>query len=137
LFSFKEKVQTKAKAIAQGFDWLFTSAVHHKSDSRARKVYKGLRAKHKLDSSFAPFSAADMLKAIEASKNSSAVGLDGLIAIHLKHLGPMGASSSPDCITCLWLMRTFQPSVRPPLLFLSLIRVSPQMTVPLTGLSPS
>jgi hypothetical protein len=40
-----------------------------------------------LNKEFSPFSAADVDSAIIASKNSTAVGPDGLTAIHLKHLG--------------------------------------------------
>jgi hypothetical protein len=47
-----------------------------------------LRAKHKLDSSFRPFTPLATRNAINASKNSSATGPDGLMAIHLKHIGP-------------------------------------------------
>jgi hypothetical protein len=42
---------------------------------------------HKLDTTLAPFTVRNVDEAIRASKNSSAVGPDGLTAIHLKHLG--------------------------------------------------
>jgi hypothetical protein len=54
---------------------------------KTRKVLRRLRAVHKLDRSITPFTVRNVDEAIRASKNSSAVGPDGLTAIHLKHLG--------------------------------------------------
>ena len=71
--SFKGKTHTKASAIARGFGRLFTSAAPHKSNKCARKVKRSLFSRHKLDPSFAPFSTADTLSAINAAKSSSAV----------------------------------------------------------------
>jgi hypothetical protein len=51
-------------------------------------VIRNLRSKHKLDASFSPFTCLATCNAINAAKNSSAVGPDGLMAIHLKHIGP-------------------------------------------------
>jgi hypothetical protein len=86
--SFRGKIHTKAPAIATSFCKLFTSTVWHKSDCNTRKIMRSLRAKHKLDSNFRPFTLLATCDAINASKNSSATGPDGLTAIHLKHIGP-------------------------------------------------
>jgi hypothetical protein len=67
---------------------LCTKTVPHKSNKRTRKVLRNLRARHKLDTNFKPFLAANTLDTINAAKSSSATGPDGLAAIHLKHLGP-------------------------------------------------
>jgi hypothetical protein len=47
-----------------------------------------LRVKHKLDSSFKPFTTLATRDDIMAAKSSSATGPDGFTSIHLKHLGP-------------------------------------------------
>jgi hypothetical protein len=85
---FKGKIFTKAPAIASNFCKLFTFSTCHKSDPQAQKVNRALKAKHKLDQSYSPFTEADTRSAIWASKNSSAVGPDGFTAVHLKHIGP-------------------------------------------------
>jgi hypothetical protein len=86
--SFRGKTLTKAPGIASSFCKLFTSTVRHKSDRKTRKIMRSLRAKHKLDTNFRPFTPLATRDAINASKNSSATGPDGLTAIHLKHIGP-------------------------------------------------
>jgi hypothetical protein len=88
--SFKGKVYTKSPDIARHFCNLFTKSVRHKSDQRFRKVRRSLLARHKLDSNFTPFLPLATRDAINAAKNSTATGPDGLTAIHLKHLGPRG-----------------------------------------------
>ena len=45
---------------------------------------------HKIDHSFKPFTEKDVEDAIRRSSNSTAMGPDGLTALHLKHLGPSG-----------------------------------------------
>jgi hypothetical protein len=62
--------------------------VPHKSNRNSRKVIRTIKSKHKLVKDFSPFSVANVEKAISQSKNSTAVGPDGLTALHLKHLGP-------------------------------------------------
>jgi hypothetical protein len=49
-----------------------------------------IRASHKIDKDFAPFTFAKILDSITAAKNSNATGPDGLTSVHLKHLGPHG-----------------------------------------------
>jgi hypothetical protein len=88
--SFKGKVLTKNNNIAQKFCKQFTSTVSHKSDPKARKVKRVLRANHKIDTSYTLITSADTRKAIDASKCSSAVGPDGITAVHLKHIGHGG-----------------------------------------------
>jgi hypothetical protein len=51
-------------------------------------VIRTIRSKHVLIKDFSPFSVANVEHAIRASKNSTAVGPDGLTALHLKYLGP-------------------------------------------------
>jgi hypothetical protein len=85
--SFNSKSQTKASAIARCFCKQYVSATTHRSNPKTRKVLRNLRSKHKLDSDLIPFTVQNVDFAIRASKNSTAVGPDGLTAIHLKHLG--------------------------------------------------
>jgi hypothetical protein len=87
---FKDKAFTKASAIAKYLCKLFTSAAHHKSDQQTRKVERSLRLKHKLDPTYSNFTPLQTRDAINESKCSSAIGPDGLTAIHLRHLGPRG-----------------------------------------------
>jgi hypothetical protein len=47
-----------------------------------------IRARHKLESNFAPFLLINIRDSIDAAKNSNATGPDGLTSVHLKHLGP-------------------------------------------------
>jgi hypothetical protein len=88
--SFKGKVFNKNRDIAQKFCRQFTSTVVHKSDPQARRVKRSLGKKHKINTSYKPFTSADTRKAISVSKCSSAVGPDGLTAVYLKHIGPRG-----------------------------------------------
>jgi hypothetical protein len=57
-----------------------------------------LHVKHKLDNKFTPFTDHDTECAIRRSSNSSAVGPDGLTALHLKNLGPHAVAY----MTCLF-----------------------------------
>jgi hypothetical protein len=90
----------KSPDIARGFCKQFTSIVKHKSDPRARKVRRFLKACHKLDTSYKPFTSQDTYKAIMAAKSSSSMWPDGLTAIHLKHLGMRGLAY----LTCLYYL---------------------------------
>jgi hypothetical protein len=56
--SFKGKIFNKANDIAQKFCKQFTSTIVHKSDPRAKKVKRSLRAKHKIDTTYKPFTPA-------------------------------------------------------------------------------
>jgi hypothetical protein len=87
---------SKANDIAQKFCKQFTFTIVHKSNPRARKVKRSLRAKHKFDTTYKPFTPADTFEAINASKLSSAVGPDGLTAVHLKQIGPWGCAYLTD-----------------------------------------
>jgi hypothetical protein len=85
--TFKDKVFTKASAIANHFTSQFTSVAPHKSNPLTRRVMRKLHRTHKPDRSFSPFMTKLTEAAIMASKNLSAMGPDGLSALHLKHLG--------------------------------------------------
>jgi hypothetical protein len=120
--SFKGKVFTKAPAIACNFCNFFTKTVPHKSDPRTRKVICSLKAKHKLDTTFAPFTSTDTLKAINAAKSSSATGPDGLTVIHLKQLGHYGLayltalfnlSASKADLPAIWKPAVIVPVLKP------------------------
>jgi hypothetical protein len=86
--SFKNKPYTRSSVIAFKFCKQYSSVVPHKSNKNARKVIRTIKSKHVLIKDLSPFSVANVEHAIRISKNSSAVGPDGLTALHLKHLGP-------------------------------------------------
>jgi hypothetical protein len=54
------------------------------------RVIKNIKKKHQIDHSFQPFTSQLTKDAIAKSKNSTAVGPDGLTFLHLKYLGPKG-----------------------------------------------
>lgn len=84
--TFKGKVHTKRKTIAQRFNKQYTSIGSHRHLRLTRRVLRRIRKK-KLDPEFAPFADADTINAIRRAKSSSAVGPDGMSMIHLKHFG--------------------------------------------------
>jgi hypothetical protein len=86
--SFSGKIYTKSPDIAKNFLKQFTKSVNHKMDRHSITVIRNLQKKHQLDSGFQPFTCLATCDAINASKSFSAVGPDGLTAIHLKHIGP-------------------------------------------------
>lgn len=76
--SFKNKTFTLPRDIARNFGKQSTSVVPHHSNKNTRLVLRTMRKIHVLDNNISPFSAADVERAIMASKNSSAVGPDGI-----------------------------------------------------------
>ena len=87
---FGTKCYSKPAAIANKFCSQFSSASVHKTSQQSRRVLKNLKRSHPLDQGFKPFTPALTKAAIEMSSNSSAVGPDGLSALHLKCLGTRG-----------------------------------------------
>jgi hypothetical protein len=73
--------------MAGSFCKQYATAVPHKTNKKTRKVLRSMRIKHKLVNDFKPFSVQNVEDAIKVSKSSSAVGPDGLTAIHYKHRG--------------------------------------------------
>jgi hypothetical protein len=85
-------------------------------------VQRKLRSKHVLDKVSSPFSVAQVDRAIIASKNSSAVGPDGLTAVHLKHLGQRVLAYLTDLfnfsvnnadIPVIWKLAVIVPILKP------------------------
>jgi hypothetical protein len=81
-----------------------------------------LRVKHRLDSSFKPFTTLATRDAIMAAKNLSATGPDGLTSIHLKHLGPramdymtklFNLSASGAVFPAIWKAAVIVPIFKP------------------------
>ena len=87
---FNGKPFTKTSSISNQFCRQYTNAKQYKQDKESRQVYKNLKVTNPLDRSFTPFSSSDTVDAIKATKHSTAVGPNGLTALHLKHLGPLG-----------------------------------------------
>jgi hypothetical protein len=89
---FGDKKFSKPEAIAARFCRQYTSVSSHKASPRSRKVKRRLKNKHRLDTSFTPFTPELTKAAILRSSNSTALGPDGLTSLHLKHLGPRAIS---------------------------------------------
>ena len=86
---FGQKTFSKPAAIAKQFNSQYTNLRKHSSSNVTRKVNKDLKSSHPLDHGFKPFTLEDTAEAIKRSKYSTALGPDGLAAVHLKHLGPI------------------------------------------------
>ena len=119
--NFKDKTLTKHSSIANHFCKQFASQVTHKSDPRTRKITRRYNS-IPLDPVFAPFTDTKVSDAIKASKTSTAVGPDGLTAVHLKHLGPRGIryltalynhSVSKSDLPALWKRANIIPIQKP------------------------
>ena len=87
---FNDKPHTKKQSISNKFCKLYSRIDDYKDDKAARKIYKSLKVNNPLDRSYSPFTEADTVDAIKASKGSTAAGPNGLTMLHLKHLGPLG-----------------------------------------------
>ena len=84
--AFHGKCLSSPKSIANGF--IRQYAPLPSSLKETRKVIRNIDRDHPLDHSFAPFTAEETAAAISASKNSTALGPDGLAPWHFKRLGP-------------------------------------------------
>ncbi len=84
--SFDNKITTDAKSIANNFNKQYTPH----SDKKPAKILRSTLRKLKCKSKDPPvvFTPAQTLAAIKKSKNSKALGPDGLSPIMLKHIGP-------------------------------------------------
>ena len=89
---FGNKLCSKPAAIAKKFNHQYTNIRKHSSSKLSRLINRNLRDEHPIDHSFRPFTLEDTAAAIKRSKNSSALGPDGLAPLHLKHLGPAALS---------------------------------------------
>jgi hypothetical protein len=89
---FGAKCFSRPSAIAKRFCRQFTSTSAHKFSRQSCCVTKNLKRVHRLDRLFRPFTDALTKKAIENLSNTSAAGRDGLLMLHLKHLGAKGIS---------------------------------------------
>ena len=87
--NFGKKTYSKPDVIAKRFNHQYTNIRKHSSNKDSRLINRNLRDEHPLDHNFRPFTLEDTVAAIKRSKNSSALGPDGLAALHLKHLGPV------------------------------------------------
>ena len=85
---FGEKYFSKPAAIAKQFNRQYTNLRKHSSNKETRKVDREIIENHPLDHSYNPCTLEDTAEAIKQSKSSTALGPDGLSAVHLKHLGP-------------------------------------------------
>ena len=61
-----------------------------KKTKESRKVFREMKQNYPLDHSATFFTPIQVIEAIKATKNSTAVGPNGLTALHLKHLGQHG-----------------------------------------------
>ena len=93
---FGQKYFSKASVIAKQFNKQYTNLRKHSSDKETRKVNHEIRNNHPLDHSYKPFTLEDTSEAIKRAKSSTALGPDGLSAVHLKHLGPIALGYLTD-----------------------------------------
>ena len=87
--SFGGSTLTNPKDIAQAFTRQFTSVVAKTSDRNTRKVIRRIKKNYKK----APppsFTTEEVKRAIKNTGNSTAIGPDGLTALHIKNLGELG-----------------------------------------------
>ena len=85
---FKGKYYSTAKGIANKFNKQYSSIVHHKSSKDTRKIINNIK-KNTLEDHVS-YTPQQVTEAIKKSKNSKAIGPDGLSNLHLKHLGEKG-----------------------------------------------
>ena len=84
--SFNDRVMTKRRSIANGFNKQYCQVIQHKSNRATRKVIRKIKKK-KLVADFTPLSEMDVAEAIKQAKSSSAAGPDDVTMLHLKHFG--------------------------------------------------
>ena len=85
---FNNKKYNSNKLIANKFNKMFTCIRKHQTNFRTRKVIKAVKSKP--ITSAPTITATMVLETIKKTKNSKAMGPDGIAPIHLKHLGPLG-----------------------------------------------
>ena len=85
--SFKNVPYSSAKLIADKFCQQYTNVKEFKHCKESRAIFKNNKVNNPLDPVFTPFTAAHTIDAIRQTKNSTAVGPNGLSPLHLKHLG--------------------------------------------------
>ena len=83
--SFGGDHRSSAKSITHGF--IRQYAPLPSSCKRIRLILRQMEKSHPIDGSFSPFTFEDTVEAIKMSKNSTAVGPDGLAPWHLKNIG--------------------------------------------------
>ena len=83
--SFNNKLQDTKTKIANAFNKMFTTIEPHKT---CRSTRRTIRTSKQLSNVFAPqFYPSDVEAVIKSSKNSTALGPDGISPLHLKNLG--------------------------------------------------
>ena len=117
---FKGKYITSASQLAIHFNIQYMSVVKHTSYKSSRKINKVSR-KFSLVNPI-KFSDEQTSEAIKKSKNSKAIGPDGMSNLHLKHLGPAGISyltkmfnlsTAVSQIPQIWKNSTVIPLLKP------------------------
>ena len=88
--NFHNKTFTKRQSIANEFNKQYVNAMPFKKSKQSRKIFRKTKQNNQLDRTAVFFSPPQVIDAIRATKNSTAVGPNGLTALHLKHLGRNG-----------------------------------------------
>jgi hypothetical protein len=101
---------SKPRSIATRFCRQFSSVATHKTTKRSRRIQRNLKKTHQIDPTFKPFTSELTKKAILQSANSSALGPDKLMSLHLKFLGPKGIAYLTELYN-LSIVRADIPSI--------------------------
>ena len=119
--SFRGRVFTKHKEIANKFCLQYVNTVPFVASRESRQVYRDLKA-NPLDHSYTPFTADLTRATIRGSRKSTAIGPNGLAPLHLKHLGNKGIryltrlfnlSVREACIPAIWKSAIVAPIPKP------------------------
>ena len=88
--NFKGKSTTDPREMANHFNQQYTPTTDKKPEQIFRNTLRSLKKIKNISDPKIAFTSEQTLKAITKSKNSKAIGPDGLSPIMMKHLGPNG-----------------------------------------------
>ena len=77
-------------AIANQFCKMYVNTSHYKASKDSRAIRRKIKSNNPLDASYTPFTATQTADAIRSARNSTAAGQNGITALHLKNIGPIG-----------------------------------------------
>ena len=89
---FNNKAFTKRQSIANQFCKQYVNAMPFKKSKESRKTFRDMKINNVINHTAVFFTPVQVIEAIKATKNSTAVGPNDLSALHLKHLGRNGIS---------------------------------------------
>ena len=120
-FGHPDRLESKPKAIAQGFNKMFGTVVRHRvTKAKKKATWKLMQDKPLIDAPV--FAVADVRRAILDMRNSKAEGPDGLTILQFKQLGPLALayltavlnmSVSASNIPAMWKTSHVVPIAKP------------------------